>query len=246
MTLLRKAAAVVAIAILLPACIKENRNKVPVQLTVDLSKTGMPIGESSLFITVVDNSGPYREEVSTAGHPGLVNFKVIPGNVALSGVTASPGSALTGFSLTASSGQEFPLAYAFCESLKARRDENVYVTPELHKQAAKITVTTLHSTPALTEVTVSATSNGFFLFDLSPVNDGYSLSVSKEGGDFPFVLPRQSDNAASLTIKTLEGTSDIALGKMLAAKGYSWSEKDLKDIQFVFDQKNPSASYILF
>lgn len=212
------------LALFLASCIKEDRSSCPCVLTISTEKTA----DSSTVFSVYLSRG--EEIFADSLDAGKVYEKAVPRGLLY--VTVSSGDDGTfepGKGIVIPFGSNCPPVFLWSRPVKAE-GETVSRSAVLLKSHCRVRMRLVPAGGAVSFV-IHGGIAGFDL-DGNPLEGPFECVPHRtDDGFLEFILPRQKDN--SLLMDVSSGgvlLRTFALGEILARAGYSWKDKDLKDI----------------
>ena len=225
-----------SLLVLLFSCVKEDRSSCPCVLVISTEK----IADSSAVFSVYLSSG--EEAVADTMSSGSVYSKAVSRGLVYATVASGDGGCYEpGKGIAIPFGRDCPPVYLWSKPVKAL-GETVSRSAVLSKSHCRVRMRLVPSGGGLT-FTVRGGIAGFDL-DGNPVEGPFECTAHRsDDGSLEFLLPRQKDNSLLMDVRsdaTLLRT--FALGEILSRAGYSWKDRDLKDISL---EVNCSANVLI-
>ena len=223
------------LALLVAACVKENRDSCPCILVLSTEKTA---DSAAVFNVYLSREEPVADTVEA----GSVYREAVPRGFLYATLTSGDGGMfIPGEGIVIPYGSDCPPLFLWSRPIKAE-GEILGRVAVLSKNYCKVRM----------RLTLSGGGIGFAVrggisgFDLDGrPSEGPFMCVPRvaDDGFMEFNLPRQKDNSLMLDIYSGDvHLRTFALGEILSRAGYSWKDKDLKDISL---EVSCSASLLL-
>ena len=213
-----------SLLVLLLSCVKEDRSSCPCVLVISTEKTA----DSSAVFSVYLSSG--EEAVADSLDAGKEYRKAVSRGLLYATVASGDGGYYEpGKGIVIPFGSDSPPVFLWSKPVKAF-GETVSRSAVLSKSYCRVRMKLVPSGGGLT-FTVRGGIAGFDL-DGNPVEGPFECTAHRsEDGFLECLLPRQKDNSLMMDVRS-EGVllRTFALGEILARAGYSWRDRDLKDI----------------
>ena len=212
------------LALFLTSCIKEDRSFCPCVLVISTEKTA----DSSAVFSVYLSRG--EEMLADSLDAGNVYEKAVSRGFLYATVSSGDGGTFEpGKGIVIPFGSDCPPVFLWSRPVKAV-GETVSRNAVLRKNYCKVRMRLVPGGGSVSFV-IRGGIAGFDL-DGNPFEGPFECIPQRtEDGFLEFILPRQKDN--SLLMEVSSGGIHLrtfALGEILARAGYSWKDKDLKDI----------------
>ncbi len=230
---------IISVMIFMTACsIKEDREKCPCILTIDIS--GCHEWSDDLSLKGWKGSKSlFGMSASAKDFPGGISITVPKGAVSYFARSPLEHSRQEGRIVSIKEGNESDPLFAYRTSLVADNEE-MYDKVVMHKQFANFNISFAHKDgfeAGVDSVIISAQYSGLNLEDLSPVKGSFNFVSAGSDGFFSIRIPRQEEDSA-IEIDIMhdgEVLREIDLSSLLSEKGYSWKDEDLDDVWLDFD-----------
>lgn len=243
-----KTMAAAALAIIMTSCsVKEDRTPCPCWLGIDIS----PSMEHSRDLTVSawDEGRIFSQTVSVADYPDSYEHTVPKGHVTV--------SAYCGRKMSSEEGGRVIIPYGWdSDPIMAHQrlvdctGEFAWDTVDMCKQWATVYLKIENTSEEKYPYSLAVVSDvcGIDLRDLSPVSGPFRCALELDSDEnCSFRLPRQRDDSrAVITVSSGDETlDDLPLYQWIEATGYSWHDRNLKDIYIGVDYVRAEVSIVI-
>lgn len=217
--------------------IKEDRSPCPCWLDMDITSCAEHSNEVTL--AAWNNDNLFKETVSVAEHSDVYERPVSKGMVSTAAFCGLSESSLSGSRIIIPEGMQADRLKAHAAVVDCT-GESARDIVELYRQFATVYLSIKSQEQRVNpyEAHISGEICGIDLRGLSPVEGGFSFSPEKDSeGKWTFRLPRQKEDS-KLTLSMLFGgevADQMPLSEWINDSGYSWQDRDLKDIYIGVD-----------
>ena len=243
-----KAAALLATMIAAASCsIKEDRRPCPCWLDMDITGCAQHTTEISLSAWGTENL--FSEKVSVADYPDVYERTVTKGMVATSAYCGLNESMVQGSRIIIPEGCQADMLKVHTNIIDCT-GEFARDSVQLNRQYATVflSMEDERAHEALRVMEVRGEVCGIDYVTLEPVEGPFRYRTeANDEGIWSFRLPRQKENSRLSLVTFEEGTpkDDLPLDEWIAKSGYSWLDKDLKDIYINVDYAIGKVSVVI-
>lgn len=236
--IIKTAAIAAASAALISCSVKEDRTHCPCYLGLDITSAAQHSSELSL--SAWNPSGEiFSERVSVSDYPDFYERAVPKGMVTAVAFCGLDRSTVQGRKVMIPEGAQSDMLKVHSRMLDCTGEET-RDSVILCRQYATVHLSVSRPTgePFPYEMKVVGDVCGIDLVTLEPIKGAFSfMTVPDADGTRLFRLPRQGEGSRAELSVLLEGreTDRLPLHEWIARTGYSWLDRDLKDIYVTMD-----------
>ena len=240
-----KAIAMLTAAITTASCsIKEDRTPCPCWLDIDITSCAEHTNEVTL--AGYNGSRLFSETVAVADYPNTYEAVVTKGMVTSTAVTGLKESTIEGSKILIPEGSESEQIRAHSVLVDCT-GESAMDKVELHRQYATVHLSMKGKDEEVNpyDLRIIGDVCGIDITTLSPVSGAFQFSPKKDSdGTWIFRLPRQNEDTRIRAELLLDGSvlDLLPLHEWIRQTGYSWVERDLKEIYIGVDFGQCSVS----
>lgn len=221
----------------------------PCYLTIDLSECDE---KAQTIITELDNDLSLKKVVSekTNEDDSRETYMVKRGYISVCAFSGQNLMQYHDHKLIIPYGEECDPLMAYSSIIECTTD-NMTQLISLNKQYASLHIEFYgdKDRPFPYKIAVTGNYNGINLLDMSPTAGKfthYPEAKGKNDNIFNVLVPRQADNSLAIDLFNEEGLVDtIPIGEKISAQGYSWADKNLKDIYLKIDYNKAEIHLIV-
>ena len=220
------------------ACtVKEDRSVCPCVLEVNFQDKEQIKGPVLLVGWIQERV--FEDLIDVARCQGFYTRKVPKSTISFGAVEGVSACVCSGHSVIIPQGKEYDSLYAYVDTIDCT-GETAMTTVTLHKQFATVNIRFTDATVTAQDYSFVAESNsgGMDMLTCRPVEGAFRFEPAiNDEGALRFRLPRQIDEALSLTVRHIPSgaSTRFDLGNYIRSIGYDWDAADLQDIYIVFD-----------
>lgn len=233
-----KAIAMLTAAITTASCsIKEDRTPCPCWLDIDITSCAEHTNEVTL--AGYNGSRLFSETVTVADYPITYEAVVTKGMVTCTAFTGLKESRIEGSKILIPEGSESDQLRVHSVLVDCT-GESATDKVELHRQYATVHLSMKGEDAEVNpyDLRIIGDVCGIDIISLSPVSGAFQFSPKKDSdGTWIFRLPRQNEDTSIRAEMLLDGAvvDLLPLHKWIRQTGYSWIERDLKEIYIGVD-----------
>lgn len=222
----------------LSCSIKEDRTHCPCRLSMDI--TDCSTYGDKVILSAWGVSRLFVDTVSVADYPDTYDRGVPKGYIHAIACAPLEECNLSGRYLVIPEGSQVDRVMARSRLVDCL-GEVAWDKVTLHKQYATVSlyVDSPNGEAYPYSLAVKGNVMGLDLVSMEPLEGAYhaSLKANSDGNSWEFRLPRQKDDGRPLLEVIYDGEvrDTLPLYKWIEATGYSWEDKDLKDITITMD-----------
>jgi hypothetical protein len=243
-----KTMAAAALAIIVTSCsVKEDRTPCPCWLGIHIT----PSLEHSRDLTVSawDQDRIFAQTVSVADYPDEYEHTVPKGHVTVAAYCGRRTSAEEGGRIIIPHGCESDPVWAHL-SLVDCTGEFARDTVQMCKQWATVHLKIENTSEDRYPYSLAVVSDvcGIDLRDLSPISGPFRYGLELDSDEnCSFRLPRQRDDSRAVITVSSDGErlDDLPLYQWIEATGYSWHDRNLKDIYIGVDYVRAEVTIVI-
>ena len=243
-----KTATLLAMAMATASCsIKEDRRPCPCWLDMDIS--GCASQTTELTLSAWNSENIFSEKVTVADYPDAYERTVTKGMVATSAYCGLNESTVQGSRIIIPEGRQSDMLRMH-SNLVDCTGEFARDSVQLNRQYATVFLSMEddNAKEALKFMEVKGEVCGIDYVTLEPVEGAFSyMTESDEDGVWTFRLPRQNEGSRLKLVTFADGVEkdSLPLDEWIAKSGYSWLDKDLKDIYINVDYAVGKVSVVI-
>lgn len=243
-----KAAALLATTLAAASCsIKEDRRPCPCWLDMDITGCASHTTEISLSAWGTENL--FSDKVSVADYPDVYERTVTKGMVATSAYCGLSESMVEGSRIIIPEGKQSDMLKVHTNIIDCT-GEFARDSVQLNRQYATVflSMDDERAHEALRVMEVRGEVCGIDYVTLEPVEGKFSfMTQADDDGVWQFRLPRQNEGNDLKLITFADGQEkdSLPLDEWIAKSGYSWLDKDLKNIYINVDYAVGKVSVVI-
>ena len=243
-----KAAALLATTLVAASCsIKEDRSPCPCWLVMDITGCASHTTEISLSAWSTENL--FSDKVSVADYPDVYERTVTKGMVATSAYCGLGESKAQGSRIIIPEGYQADMLKVHTNLVDCT-GEFAKDSVQLNRQYATVYMSMKDESAkdVLHTMEVRGEVCGIDYVTLEPVEGPFRYRTeANDEGIWSFRLPRQKESCGLSLVTFEEGTpkDDLPLDEWILKSGYSWLDKDLKDIYINVDYAIGKVSVVI-
>lgn len=224
--------------------VKEDRTPCPCWLDIDITSCAEHTNEVTL--AGYNSSRLFSETVAVADYPNTYEAVVTKGMVTSTAVTGLKESTIKGSKILIPEGSESDQIRAHSVLVDCT-GESAMDKVELHRQYATVHLSMKGEDAEVNpyDLRIIGDVCGIDITTLSPVSGAFQFSPKKDSdGTWIFRLPRQNEDTRIRAELLLDGSvlDLLPLHEWIRQTGYSWIERDLKEIYIGVDFGQCSVS----
>ena len=243
-----KAAALLTLGLSVASCsIKEDRRPCPCWLDMDIS--GCSSLTSEVTLSAWDTQNLFSDKVAVADYPEAYERTVTKGKVATSAYCGLSESTVQGSRIIIPEGNQSDRLLVHTNIVDCT-GEFARDSVELNRQYATVYLSMEDDNAKETLKTLQVRGEvcGIDYVTLEPVEGTFSyMTESDSDGVWTFRLPRQTDSHDLKLVTFADGVEKdcLPLDEWINKSGYSWLDKDLKDIYINVDYAIGKVSVVI-
>ena len=243
-----KTAALLAITLSMVSCsIKEDRRPCPCWLDMDIS--GCASQTTELTLSAWNTENLFSDKVAVADYPDAYERAVAKGMVATSAYCGLNEGIVQGSRILIPEGRQSDMLRVH-SNLVDCTGEFARDSVILHKQYATVFLSMKddHARESLKTMEVRGIVCGIDYVTLEPADGTFRfMTESDSNGTWAFRLPRQREDSELILVTFVDGEpkDELPLNEWIAKSGYSWLDKDLKDIYINVDYAVGKVSVVI-
>ena len=247
-TIYIKTATVLAASILAASCsIKEDRRPCPCWLDIDI--TGCASHTTEVALSAWDTDNLFSDKVAVADYPDAYEKTVTKGMVMTSAYCGLSQSSVSGSRIVIPEGCQSDMLFAHSNVVDCT-GESARDSVILHKQYATVFLSMKDGQARESLKTMEVRGNvcGIDYVTLEPADGSFRfMTESDSNSTWTFRLPRQREDSELTLVTFVEGEpkDELSLDEWIAKSGYSWLDKDLKDIYINVDYAVGKVSVVI-
>lgn len=237
-----------ALATLSSCSVKEDRTVCPCWLNMDI--TGCTAHTTELHISAWDPERIFAENIAVADYPETYERTVSRGMVATSAYCGLHESQVSDRHIIIPEGCQSDRLMAHANIIDCDK-EFALDSVQLHRQYATVYMSmkgNKNDDERISTMEVRGEVCGIDFVTLEPVKGRFRYVVEADYvGVWSFRLPRQLKDSPLLLAPFVEGkfAEELPLHEWIAKSGYSWRDKDLKDIYLDVDYAIGKVSVVI-
>lgn len=243
-----KTATVLAASILAASCsIKEDRRPCPCWLDMDIS--GCASQTTELTLSAWNTENLFSDKVAVADYPDAYERAVAKGMVSTSAYCGLNEGIVQGSRIIIPEGRQSDMLRVH-SNLVDCTGEFARDSVQLYRQYATVFLSMEddNAKEALKVMEVRGEVCGIDYVTLEPVDGKFSYRTQAgDDGVWAFRLPRQNEGSRLRLVTFADGVEkdSLPLDEWIAKSGYSWLDKDLKDIYINVDYAVGKVSVVI-